>query len=376
MKISFFTTWRTPCGIADYSKCLVEELQRYCHVDIIPVSPQVNPFYYRTLGRKMNNADITHIQYEYGLFGMINPYINNLLAFIREIKIPKVITLHSLLPSASPKPLAGPLTKKISLFMRNAAYLPFGYTWDKDLYTYFDYLIVHTRRDQERLVRCEVSPQKIFYSPIPSQKPSAFFDKEECKRRYGLSGKTTVTVFGFINDRKGYELLIEVFDQLPLNSVLLIAGGLQSNKYKSYLESIKRRAAEKGLEGRMVITGYLPEEEIPAVMAATDICVAPFIDMDASASLAMNLTYHKVVVASDLGPNKEFNEAFGCLQLFRAGDATDLLKKITSVLADSSRREHLVENTKKYNSVCNYATLARDTFALYQRMIKLGIMSL
>ena len=106
MKISLFTPWNIRCGIADYSFYLKSGLEK-CGLEI-EVVPLENDKYLRNfirIGKKMNNADIAHIQHEYSFFennimpgGLISFFLGALkyFFFVKQIKIPVVITLHEL----------------------------------------------------------------------------------------------------------------------------------------------------------------------------------------------------------------------------------------------------------------------------------------
>lgn len=370
MKVSFLTTWNTRCGIADYSKRLMLELSRYCEITTTILNPCFNPLYYRQLGKKMNHADIAHIQFEYELFNLINPYINNLLALLEQIKIPKIITLHSSLPLFSPCPFSSSLLWNIGTTLRNGLYFPFKDKWQKKLINNQTLFFVHADKIRRSLLQSKKECENVFYVPHPLYEPIMIDDATKMRTEYGLEGKTVLTIFGFIHPLKGYEVMFDALTFLPQHVVLIIAGEARTPKNTPYTTFLKKYIYKKRLNNRIRFTGYLTEREVAEVMAVTDIYVAPFISMNASGSLSTALSYEKTIIASDLEPNKEINERFDCLELFAAGDSSDLLRKMSALLESPKRRECLSKNTQKYKHLYNFSTFAQETFKAYSAVIK------
>jgi len=89
--------------------------------------------------------------------------------------------------------------------------------------------------------------------------------RDETRRRLGLSGTVLLSV-GHLIERKGHGLVIEALKQLP-DATLVIAG---SGPDRSMLEA---QADKSGLTDRVIFTGALPHEELPAVYSAADVLV-------------------------------------------------------------------------------------------------------
>ncbi len=370
MKVNFFTTWNARCGIAEYSKRLIAELRKLCEVSVVPVIPGCNPFRYQKLGRKMNDADIAHIQYEYGLFTLVNPYIDNYSTLLSQIKISKVVTLHSLFPSFYPKVQSTRSMRNIAYSVRNILYYPYRDRSSKKLYQSADFFIIHTNVGHTRLAELGVDSDRsfCFLHPVPVQRIISF--DEHYKVQYGVSKKRVLTLFGFVNPLKGYELVLDILVRLPDDVVLIIAGSVREEKYKRYFETLKCRITEKNLAHRVRITGYLSEEEIGKIMSITDICLAPYVRMDASGSLSMSLAYQKAVVASDLEPNRELSKNFDCLELFSSGDSRSLLEKVNGLLLSPERRMYFSQRAKAYQEEYNYRRLAEETMRVYASLTR------
>ncbi|NHK26939.1 glycosyltransferase [Parvularcula flava] len=90
-------------------------------------------------------------------------------------------------------------------------------------------------------------------------------EREETRKRLGLSGTVLLSV-GHLIERKGHGLVIEALKDLP-GATLVIAG---SGPDRSMLEA---QADKSGLTERVIFTGGLPHEELPALYSAADVLV-------------------------------------------------------------------------------------------------------
>ena len=73
---------------------------------------------------------------------------------------------------------------------------------------------------------------------------------------------------------------------------------------------------------RVRFLGYLPEDELESVLAATDVALCPFERMSASGALATWFSAGRPIVASDLAPFRELKAMQpGALHIFRPYEA-------------------------------------------------------
>ena len=142
-----------------------------------------------------------------------------------------------------------------------------------------------------------------------------------------------------------------------------------------YYKALESMISAKGLTGRVRITGYLGKRDIPDVMAATDICIAPFVSTAASGVLSLSIGYRKPIVASDISVHREINGRIPCLELFKNGDRKDLLQKIAGLLGDSKRMKTLSDAATAYSRQYSYANTAKTTIRLYEDLLSAGRMN-
>jgi glycosyltransferase involved in cell wall biosynthesis len=167
-------------------------------------------------------------------------------------------------------------------------------------------------------------------------------------------------------------MMLEALSGLPEDVVLLVAGGRMTENATDveYYKTLEKMISAKGLEGRVRITGYLEKGDIPAIFAAADLIVAPFSSTTASGALSLCLGYHKPVIASDIPVHAEINERVPCLELFRNGDASDLLRKVKMLLADAGRLAALSDLSRRYSDEYSYSKVAKRTIELYKEAMK------
>ncbi len=375
MNIAICTGWGAKKdGIADYSRYFADGLRKTgCAVKIVPLDCYIgDKSYYGKAAAEANKADICHVQFNYVYFNGELPYKNRFLYFARYIRIPIVITMHEVRIGMQP------LTSGFRSPASRAAYnilLPFLDSWSaafhKKMFRSAARIIVHTEEHLSAVRSLETQNDKVMLIPhgIPEIKND---DKRipatEAKKLLRLEGKTVLTIPGFINKRKGYETALGMLGGLPDDVILLIAGGMMTGNVieKEYLRGLEEMIREKELMDRVRITGYLGEKEIPAVMAATDICLAPYLSSAASGSLSLCIGYNKPIIASDIPVHREINARVPCLELFKGGDPADLLDKIKAIISDTDRIARLSGYADSYGQQYSYSKIAEATAAIYK----------
>jgi len=346
MRVAFFTPTIERCGIADYSRFLLPHLRNMVEIEEIPSERAQSQSSYPELGRRLSRAEVAHLQYEHSFFGVNDAPAENFDAMIRAVRIPKLITLHSM-------PLDDPL-------------------WDRHLHDESITFLVHSRQQLEVLHargarNCvDVAPHPATPRVTPRISAAAY------KAALGLDGRIVMTIFGFTKLHKGYHLVLEALPRLPEAATLLIAGGPQNEWDGHVLFDVEERARRSGLASRVRATGYVPPSELGTVMEISAVVLAPFAAMTSSGSLATALAWARPVVAADLDPNIELADAFHCVHLFKTGDASDLARQIARVLSNADLRTALIRGAETFRHQCSYQRLASTTYDLYRRLLQGG----
>lgn len=150
-----------------------------------------------------------------------------------------------------------------------------------------------------------------FVSVVPHFVETRFnlLTKDEAKSRLQLSGKKVITMLGFILPRKGYEVAIDTLSLLPQDYTLVLAGS-DSSEGQEYLQQLMVRAKELNVDARIVVSGYITDEQMDVYISATDVAFCPFKAVSASGSLATWLAGRKPIVTSKLELFEEYARNF------------------------------------------------------------------
>src|SRR3989344_1585672 len=153
-----------------------------------------------------------------------------------------------------------------------------------------------------------VDTDHIISFPISVKRQNISVSKNKARQKLNIKQNEKVLLyFGFVTWYKGADWLIDRVSQyLKTNSKanirLIVAGGeAHSLKDKKYYQKYYRAQLEKASKnGKITITGFVPEKEIGIYFAAADLVVYPYRGLiGASGALSYALSYNKPFM---LGP--------------------------------------------------------------------------
>lgn len=371
MRVAMLTTTGDRCGIAAYSRDLIAALKEFVEVEVEPIQVgRQSPEHYREQAARLNTADVVHVQHEHSFWGGILPNQSAFWTLRYLIERPFVLTAHtttSLAELLRVKEERRPLhriAKELLLRRR-------GYRDSVEIAPFVTRgeCIVHTEGGRRALIERGADPAHLHVIPAGVPVPSA-----ECRDPgVGLAntrGRRIISLFGYIAPNKGYELTLQILPELPPEVALVIAGGPRTVEMEPYAESLRARIEAAGLEDRVVITGYLNEEAVAEVMAASEVVVVPHTQATGSYSVMIPLSYGKAIVASDLDCFREIWERVPCLRLFRAGDAAHYAACLKAVLNNPVGRAEMEERARAYAAQHSWREVARRTVAVYERALQ------
>ena len=404
LHVAMFTPWRGQCGISDYSRLLVDALRllpeaiaslRVVEAPADAESLKTGSFFkkyraemrrYQALGVQMNGGensgndndtsvpinasdqctekaitndeatDIAHVQHQYFFFGGVAPHKNHARAFLNVLRVPVVLTVHEI--ARPPEGARLWLRQGIALTNRR-----------NFLHPAIRALIVHTQRDRETLLTLGVPSGHVHVVTHGTPSAAPLPSSDAAKHTLGLTGRRVVTLFGFLAAKKGHLLALKALKALPSDVTLVFAGGQHPQDHTDYVRSLRETITGENLQERVRITGYLKEAEIPTLMAATDVAIAPFLHSSGSGSLANLFAYGRAVVASDISAHQEIAaEMPEGLELFASGDSAALARHIEAILKDAALRTRLQQAVLAYAARHSYLAMARQTTAIYQQL--------
>ncbi len=270
------------CGIATFTKDLISSVKKtypYIKTKVLAVNRNglhiynypkevaleindVNVKDYIKAAEKINEDDeikIVCIQHEFNLFG--GQYGRYLLKFLINLKKPVIIAFHSV--NSNPNKIKKKIVKDISKKV--------------------NHIVVMTKLAASFL-RKDYGIKKTKISVIPHGVHEVPFKRNaQLKSRLGYKGRTLLTTFGFVEKRKGQDIIIKalpkVVKEYP-NVLYLVIGETpplvrrkEGEKYKNYLEKeVKRLGLQKNVR---FYDKYVSLKEILKYLTATDIYLVP-----------------------------------------------------------------------------------------------------
>jgi glycosyltransferase involved in cell wall biosynthesis len=271
----------------------------------------------------INNVDLTCLQFEYGIFG--GRVGSHILALLRELRMPVVTTLHTILVEPDPNQRA---------VLEEVASLS-------------DRLVVMSNRGKGYLEKIyHVPPEKI--DMIPHGIPDVpFVDPSFHKDLFGVEGKMVLLSFGLLSSSKGIENVIEALPAVLVdhpNVVYIILGETHPHVKKvegeAYRLSLQWLARERGVESSVIFYNrFVSLEELIEFIGAADIYITPYLNKAqiTSGTLAYTLGAGKAVISTPYWYAEEMlAEDRGVLVPF--ADPPALAERIIDLLDDEAKR--------------------------------------
>jgi glycosyltransferase involved in cell wall biosynthesis len=296
----------------------------------------------------ISNVDVVCLQHEFGIFG--GPFGSHVLALLRELRMPVVTTLHTLLREPDPE------QRRVM----------------KELIARSTRLVVMAKRGRQML-------QEIYQAPsakidlIPHGIPDIpFVDPNFYKDQFGVEGKLVLLTFGLLSPNKGIEhalkALPEVLAEFP-NTVYMVLGATHPNLVREHGEAYRvslERLAEKNKVQKHVIfyNRFVELEELKEFIGAADLYVTPYLNeaQITSGTLAYAFGAGKAVVSTPYWHASELlAEDRGVLVPF--ADSRAIAREVAGLLRDEVRRTTIRKNAYKLGREMVWSNVAR----LYMR---------
>jgi glycosyltransferase involved in cell wall biosynthesis len=281
---------------------------------------------YRRAGQFLNAnyVDVVSLQHEYGIFG--GKAGNHVGTLLRELDMPVVTTLHTILTAPSPEQRSS-LEEVIALSER---------------------LVVMSDHGKQTL--CElhgVSPNSIDIIPhgIPFTAPAS-----KGRERLGFGGQRVLLTFGLLSPDKGIEYVIDalptILERYPDTTFVVVGAThphVRERHGEAYRLMLTSRARRLGVDRNVSFHDrFVTDAEIADFLAAADVYVTPYLNPEQSTSgtLARAIAAGKAVVSTPYWHARELlGDGRGSLVPVR--DAKALAEAICELFGDDAKRAAL-----------------------------------
>ncbi len=247
------------------------------------------------------NPDVVHVQFAIAAFGTRTvPLMRWLRMLGRALPVPIVVTMHEVTREAG---LLGPAGRAICRRMAASA----------------DKIIVHTVSAATALTgRMGVSGAKVTVIPHPSAPPpTAGSTPDDVRARFDLGDTRILLAFGFIHVDKGLGDLVRALGILrdsyavPLGGIRLVVAGAvrpRSGIFRTFeawdrihLARVRYQVRRLSLQQNLVMTGFVPDQDIAAWFQAADAAVLPYRRAEQSGVAGLARALGVPVLASTAG---------------------------------------------------------------------------
>ena len=301
----------------------------------------------------ISNVDIVCLQHEFGIYG--GPAGGHILAFLRELRMPVVTTLHTVLrePRADQRRV---MQELISLSTR---------------------LVVMTERGRQMLQEVYGAPPAkidLIAHGIPDV---GFVDPTYFKDQFGVEGKVVLLTFGLLSPNKGIEYVLKALPQILAefpNVVYIVLGATHPNELRehgeAYRVSLEMLAKKNKIEKNVIFyNDFVDIENLKEFIGAADLYITPYLNeaQITSGTLAYAFGAGKAVVSTPYWHAAELlAEDRGVLVPF--GDARAMAREVIGLLGDDTRRHAMRKNAYRMGREMVWSNVAQ----LYMRSFELA----
>ena len=373
MKLAYVSTYPPQeCGIATYTEYLVHGLRMADpDLDIEVVAERdagsvtlgrfvVNPCwdrngnYVEPIISATEDADVVHIQHEYGIYNL-DDRLPTLLERLNAAGKHTIVTLHCVRPT------------QISVNGAKDEHFV------KAIAERAHEVIVHSSAQKEILRRLGIPAKKIHCIPHGVALSAANKKDSRVRLHLPVEGKI-ITVFGFINPFKGLDTSLEVLKEIQKeveDAYLFIAGGLpptSSQNVRDYVTLLRKRIAALGLTARVIFPNrFVPDEELHLIFGASDIVLFAHVHEDRSVSGAIQLALgaKRPVIAYRI-PKFELIKRISDELLVLPGDVATIAKTAIRLFTDTEFKRYILDRTERYRKITSWSVIAGKHLDLYR----------
>ncbi len=301
----------------------------------------------------ISNVDIVCLQHEFGIFG--GPAGGHILAFLRELRMPVVTTLHTV--------LAKPGVEQRRVM--------------KELISLSARVVVMSERGRRMLQEIyNAPPAKIdlIAHGIPDV---GFVDPTYFKDQFGVEGKVVLLTFGLLSPNKGIEYVLnalpDILAEFP-DVVYIVLGATHPNELREHGEAYrvslelnaKRNKTEKSV---IFYNDFVDLENLKEFIGAADLYITPYLNeaQITSGTLAYTFGAGKAVISTPYWHAAELlAEDRGVLVPF--GDAPAIAREVIGLLRDDTRRNAMRKNAYRMGREMIWSNVAQQ----YMRSFELS----
>jgi glycosyltransferase involved in cell wall biosynthesis len=297
----------------------------------------------------VNHVDVLSVQHEYGIFG--GKAGAHLLTLLRDLRMPIVTTLHTVLSAPNPSQHA---------VMAELARLS-------------GRLVVMSTSGADLLMRVHDIPHGQI-DLIPHGIPHVPIDPDS-KERLGVAGKTVIMTFGLFSRDKGIEYVIDALPEILAvhpDAVYIVLGATHphviEHEGEAYRLMLEARGRQLGVAAHMIFHNrFVSQDELTEFLSAADIYITPYLQPEqiTSGTLAYAAGAGKSVISTPYTYARELLAGDrGILVPYR--DSAAIAREVIALIGDDDRRAAMCARAAEHGAGMKWPAVAAkylETFA-------------
>jgi glycosyltransferase involved in cell wall biosynthesis len=211
----------------------------------------------------------------------------------------------------------------------------------------------------------------VIYNGVDINKFKPRTNKTELKREFGLDEKQKTVLFvGRLYHRKGLETLLHSVPPV-LQEFKDVKFAISGTGFKEKEESLKMLAKELDIEEHVTFLGYVPDEKLPYLYAASDIFVLPAIYENFPFAILEAQATGLAVISTKVGGIPEFLVDNENGFLIDPGDTAQLTKKVLTLLQDPKLAKEMGERGRKLiEEKLSWRLITKQVVDLYHKLLE------
>jgi len=298
----------------------------------------------------VNTVDVACVQHEYGIFG--GKAGSHVLALLRELRMPIVTTLHTLL--AEPNPVQRMAMDELTRLSER--------------------LVVMSEHGALLLREVHgVAQSKIDLIPhgIPNVASAS-----RSKDQLGVEGKSVILTFGLLSPDKGIEYVIDalpsILAQFP-ETVYIVLGAthphVKERHGETYRLMLESRAQKLRVDSHMIFHNrFVSQAELTEFLSAADIYVTPYLKPEqiTSGTLAYAVGSGRAVISTPYWYARELlADGRGILVPWRDPEA--IAREVIGLLGNDEKRLDLSKRAAAHGRNMRWPAVANSYMQTFER---------
>lgn len=272
----------------------------------------------------ISDVDVVSVQHEFGIFG--GPAGGHILALLRDLHIPIVTTLHTVLKDPNPE------QKRVM----------------QELIQLSTRMVVMSKKGRDFLIDVYKAPESkidLIHHGIPD---IPFVEPDSYKDLFGVEGRRVLLTFGLLSPNKGIENVLNALPKIVAefpDTVYIVLGATHPNLVREqgdvYRLSLELLAKKNNVEKNVIFYNRFVElTELKEFIKAADIYITPYLNeaQIVSGTLAYCFGAGKAIVSTPYWYAEELlAEDRGALVPFNDSDA--ISREVLGLMRDKPRSD-------------------------------------